>query len=56
MVQKIVCNQPPRKQCKIGKHKSLLAAHRDNEQKFLLQRTKSGRATKLHYRKARTGG
>ena len=52
MVHKVVCNQPPRKSCKIGKHKSLLAAHRDNEKKFLRQRTKSGRATKLHFQKA----
>ena len=52
MVQKVVCNQPPQWQCNIGKHKSLLAAHRDNEKKFLRQRTKSGRATELHYRKA----
>ena len=46
------CNQPPQAPCKIGKHKSLLAAHRDNEKKFLRQRTKSGRATKLHFQKA----
>jgi len=45
-------SQPPRKSCKIGKHKSLLAAHRSNGQKFLRQRTKSGRATKLHFQKA----
>ena len=31
MVRKVVCNQPPRTPCKIGGHKSLLAAHRDNE-------------------------
>ena len=42
----------PQAPCKIGKHKSLLAAHRDNKKKFLRQRTKSGRATKLHFQKA----
>ena len=52
MVRKVVCNQPPQKPCKIGGHKSLLAALRDNEKKFLRQRTKSGRATKLHFQKA----
>ena len=52
MARKIVCNQPPQAPCKIGEHKSLLAAHRDNEKKFLRQRTKSGRATKLHFQKA----
>jgi hypothetical protein len=52
MVHKVVCKQPPRKSCKIGAHKSLLAAHRSNGKKFLRQRTKSGRATKLHFQKA----
>jgi len=52
MARKIVCNQPPQAPCKIGEHKSLLAAHRDNKKKFLRQRTKSGRATKLHFQKA----
>ena len=52
MARKVICNQPPQAPCKIGKHKSLLAAHRDNEKKFLRQRTKSGRATKLHFQKA----
>jgi len=47
-----VCAQPPRKGCKIGGHKSLLAAHRSNGKKFLRQRTKSGRATKLHFQQA----
>ena len=52
MVHKVVCNQPRRKSCKIGGHKSLLAAHRSNGKKFLRQRTKTGRATKLHVRQA----
>ena len=46
------CSQPPHAPCKLGKHKSLLAAHRSNEKKFLRQRTKTGRATKLHFRQA----
>ena len=45
-------SQPPRTHCNFGGHKSLLAAHSANERKFLRQRTKSGRATKLHFKKA----